>query len=345
MKLEDYRPRSALVTQVTTIAKPRFPVIDAHNHLAGSAEEWDKQPVSKVLDVLDQAGVQAYVDLDGMWGENLLHQHLDHFKAAAPERFRIFTGVDWSAWPEQGNHFGEWSAARLRRHAARGADGLKVWKDFGLQVRDHTGALVKIDDERLDPLWATAGELGLPVTAHIADPLAFFWPLDEKNERYEELSAHPDWHFPSPPYPAFSELVEALARVVSRHPKTTFIGAHVSSYAENLQWVSDLFERCPNFYVDISARISELGRQPYTARRFFTQYADRIMFGIDASPNLETYRIYYRFLESADEYFAYNTGDLPYQGRWAIYGLYLPDDVLQKVYAGNARRIIFDARR
>ncbi len=345
MKLEDYRPRSALVNSVTHIRQPRFPVIDAHNHLTGSSEEWDKRPVSEVLDVLDQAGVRAYVDLDGMWGENLLHQHLDYFKAAAPDRFRVFTGVDWSAWAEHGNRFGEWSATRLRRHAARGADGLKVWKDFGLHVRDHTGALVTIDDERLDPLWATAGELGLPVTAHIADPVAFFSPLDEKNERYEELSAHPDWHFPSPPFPAFRELVNALARVVTRHPNTTFIGAHVSSYAENLQWVSDLFDRCPNFYVDISARISELGRQPYSARRFFMRYADRILFGIDASPDPETYQIYYRFLESDDEYFAYNTGDLPYQGRWMIYGLYLPDEVLQKVYAGNAQRIIFDARR
>jgi predicted TIM-barrel fold metal-dependent hydrolase len=344
MKLEDYRPRSALVTHVTPVHQPRFPVIDAHNHLAGSSENWDKRPVSELLDVLDKAGVRAYVDLDGMWGEDLLHQHLDYFKAAAPERFRVFTGVDWSAWPEQGNHFGEWAAARLRRHAARGADGLKVWKDFGLHVRDHTGALVKIDDERLEPLWATAGELGLPVMAHIADPVAFFWPLDERNERYEELSAHPDWHFPSPPYPAFYDLVNALARVVARHPNTTFIGAHVSSYAENLQWVSDLFERCPNFYVDISARISELGRQPYTARHFFIHYADRILFGTDASPNMETYQIYYRFLESDDEYFAYNTGDIPYQGRWMIYGLYLPDDVLQKVYALNAQRIIFDAR-
>lgn len=345
MKLEDYRPRSALVNRVTHIRQPRFPVVDAHNHLTGSSEGWDKRPVSEVLDVLDQAGVRAYVDLDGMWGENLLHQHLDYFKAAAPDRFRVFTGVDWSAWAEHGNRFGEWSATRLRRHAARGADGLKVWKDFGLHVRDHTGALVTIDDERLDPLWATAGELGLPVTAHIADPVAFFSPLDEKNERYEELSAHPDWHFPSPPFPALRELVNALARVVTRHPNTTFIGAHVSSYAENLQWVSDLFDRCPNFYVDISARISELGRQPYSARRFFMRYADRILFGIDASPNTETYQIYYRFLESDDEYFAYNTGDLPYQGRWMIYGLYLPDEVLQKVYAGNAQRIIFDARR
>jgi predicted TIM-barrel fold metal-dependent hydrolase len=344
MKLEDYRPRSALVTRVTHIRQPRFPAIDAHNHLTGYSEDWDKHPVSQVLDVLDQAGVRAFVDLDGMWGENMLHQHLDYFKAAAPDRFRVFTGVDFNAWPERGNRFGEWAAMRLRQHVARGADGLKVWKDFGLRVRDHTGALVTIDDERLDPLWATAGELGVPVTAHIADPVAFFWPLDEKNERYEELNAHPDWHFPSPPFPPFREVVNALARVVTRHPNTIFIGAHVSSYAENLLWISDLFDRCPNFYVDISARISELGRQPYTARRFFMRYADRILFGIDASPNPDTYQIYYRFLESEDEYFAYNTGDLPHQGRWSIYGLYLPDDVLQKVYATNAQRVIFDAR-
>jgi predicted TIM-barrel fold metal-dependent hydrolase len=342
MLLEDYRPRSALVVTATPITRPSFPVIDAHNHLTGEGAGWEARPVSQLIDLLDQAHVSAYVDLDGMWGEDLLHRHLDYFKAAAPARFRIFTGVDWSAWPSQANHFGEWAAVRLRQHAARGADGIKVWKDFGLHVRDHTGTLVAIDDKRLDPLWSTAGELRLPVMAHIADPVAFFQPLDRYNERYEELVAHPDWHFPSPPYPAFHELINALARVVERHPGTTFIGAHVSSYAENLQWVGELFDRCQNFYVDISARISELGRQPYTARRFFMRHADRILFGTDSNPDLETYGIYYRFLESEDEYFAFNKGDLPHQGRWMIYGLSLPDDVLQKVYAFNAQRIIFE---
>jgi len=341
MLLADYRPRPALVAKTTEVRRPRFPVIDAHNHLAEPfGGGWDQRPVSQLLDVLDEAGVRAYVDLDGGWGEHILQRHLDHFKAAAPERFRIFGGVDWSAWPEQGDRFGEWAAARLRAQAARGAEGLKIWKPFGLHVRDQHGALVTVDDARLDPLWATAGELRLPVMIHVADPVAFFWPLDAHNERWEELLAHPDWHFPSPPFPAFMTLMSQLADLVARHPPTTFIGAHVGCYAENLGWVGELLDRCPNFNVDIGARLAELGRQPYTARRFFIRYADRILFGTDLGADLAAYRLYYRFLETDDEYFNYDADEIPGQGRWHIYGLYLPDDVLEKVYYRNAERVV-----
>ncbi len=344
MLLADYRPRSALVTKSTPVLTPRFPVVDAHNHLAEPfGGGWDKRPASQLLDALDAAQVRVYVDLDGGWGEDVLHRHLDTFKAAAPERFRMFAGVNWAAWPEQGHNFGQWAAARLRAQAARGAQGLKVWKGFGLQVRDHLGALVPVDDPRLDPLWATAGELHLPVVIHVADPVAFFDPLDVHNERWEELQAHPDWHFPSPPYPSFLGVVAGLADLVARHPATTFVGAHVGCYSENLAWVGQLLDRCPNFYVDIAARISELGRQPYSARRFCLTYADRILFGSDMGPGLEAYRRYYRFLETDDEYFNYSGSEIPDQGRWHIQGLYLPDEVLKKIYSGNAGRILLNA--
>ena len=135
-------------------------------------------------------------------------------------------------------------------------------------------------------------------------------------------------------------IMNGLANLVAQYPQTTFIGAHVGCYAENLGWVSALLDRCPNFYVDFSARIAELGRQPYSTRRFFLQYADRILFGTDASPDLDAYRLYYRFLETDDEYFNYGTSPIPGQGRWSIYGLYLPDEVLQKVYFQNAERIL-----
>ncbi len=151
---------------------------------------------------------------------------------------------------------------------------------------------------------------------------------------------HPEWAFTSPPFPSFMHLMESFARLVERHPQTTFIGAHVGCYAENLGWVAALLDRCPNFYVDIAARIGELGRQPYNARRFFLKYADRILFGLDLGPDVPSYRINYRFLETDDEYFNYNTGPIPLQGRWNIHGLFLPDDVLQKVYYRNAERII-----
>lgn len=340
MELEQFRPRPMLVTKQTFVSQPRFPVIDVHNHLMEPfGGGWDQKPLSELLDLLDQAGVGMYVDLDGGWGEEFLNAHLDHFKAGAPERFKVFGGVDWSKWSELGDHFPDWAAGRLRLQKERGAEGLKVWKGFGLQVRDHHGALVAVDDPRLVPLWETAGEFGLPVLIHVADPVAFFEPLDATNERWEELHAHPDWHFPAPAYPTFLSILEGLANLVARHPRTLFIGAHVGCYAENLSWVGELLARCPNFHVDISARLGELGRQPYTARRFFLQYADRILFGSDFGPGLESYRCYYRFLETDDEYFNYNPGDVPLQGRWHVCGLYLPDDVLAKVYFRNAERL------
>jgi len=343
MLLKDYRPRPALVTKTTHIIQPRFPVIDAHNHLGDEfGRGWCHRPVAELLDRLDQADVRVYVDLDGGWGEEILRQRLDKYKAAAPERFCIFGGVNWAAWPEHGDHFGEWAARRLREQAGWGAQGLKIWKPFGLHVRDQNSQLVAVDDQRLDPLWTTAGELGLPVMIHVADPVAFFSPLDHQNERWEELQAHPDWHFPSPPYPAFEKIMNQFAHLVTRHARTTFIGAHVGCYSENLDWVGRLLSRCPNFYVDISARIGELGRQPYSTRQFCLRYADRILFGTDAGADLATYRLYYRFLETDDEYFNYdpNPDGIPGQGRWYIYGLFLPDDVLEKIYYRNAAQIL-----
>jgi len=208
-----------------------------------------------------------------------------------------------------------------------------------LSVKDDQGALVKVDDPRLDPIWQTAAELKLPVTIHVADPVAFFDPIDNTNERWEELQEHPDWAFTSPPFPSFLSILESLARLVERHPETTFIGAHVGCYAENLSWVGSLLDQCPNYNVDISARISELGRQPYAARKFFMRYSDRILFGSDFGPNLDEYRVMYRFLETDDEYFNYGASNPPGQGRWAIYGLFLPDNILEKIYFRNAQRI------
>ena len=346
MELQDFNPQSKLVTRTTQVEKPRVPAIDAHNHLGESfGGGWDKRPVGELLDLLDSAGISHYVDLDGGWGEGILNAHLDHFKHPAPDRFMIFGGVDWSRWSEKGNQFPEWAADRLRVQKERGAEGLKIWKNLGLHVEDESGRRVDVDDPRLDPLWQTAGELGWPVVIHVADPVAFFDPIDQTNERWEELQAHPDWAFTSPSFPPFSHIIEGLANLVTRQPRTIFIGAHVGCYAENLAWVGALLDRSPNFYVDISARIGELGRQPYTARQFFLQYAERILFGSDMGPDLKAYRIIYRFLETEDEYFNYNASPLPLQGRWYVHGLFLPEDVLKKVYQTNAERILLHRRR
>ena len=341
MLLDSYRPKSCLVTKSTLVTKPRFPVVDVHNHLGDEfGGGWIRRTINELVDVLDQAGVVLYVDLDGGWGENILISHIELVKRKFPDRFQVFGGVNWQRWSDLGNSFPEWAASRLRVQADIGAQGLKIWKNFGLNVRDQQGNLVKVDDPRLDPIWQAAAELKLPVLIHVADPVAFFDPLDETNERWEELNAHPDWQFTSPPYPTFSSIIEGLANLVEQHPQTIFIGAHVGCYAENLEWVGGLMDRCPNFYVDISARIGELGRQPFTSRRFFLNYSNRILFGLDFGPDLEAYRLAYRFLETEDEYFNYNISEMPQQGRWYVYGLCLPNNVLQKVYHLNAERIL-----
>lgn len=341
MLLENFRPRSKLVTKTTLVNKPKFPVIDAHDHLADPfGGGWDKKPLNELLDLLDEANVTHYVDLDGGWGEDILNRHLDYFKEKAPERFQVFGGVDWNQWREMGNKFPKWAAQRLHVQKERGADGLKIWKPFGLHVRDDKDQLVKVDDARLSAIWETAGELGFPVLIHVADPVAFFEPIDETNERWEEIGAHPDWAFTSPPFPSFMEIMHGFFNLVKRHANTTFIGAHVGCYGENLGWVGNMLDECPNYYIDISARLGELGRQPYTARKFFIQHQDRILFGSDMSPDLDAYRLYYRFLETDDEYFNYNTSEVPGQGRWYAHGLYLPDDVLKKIYRENAMKVL-----
>jgi predicted TIM-barrel fold metal-dependent hydrolase len=341
MLLKDYRPKSQLVTKETLVNKPRFPVIDAHNHLGEAfGGGWDKKPLDELLDRLDEAGVTHYVDLDGGWGEEVLAQHLKHFKEVAPERFQIFGGVDWYEWERRGAAFPGWAASRLRVQKEMGAQGLKIWKPFGLQVKDDLGRLAAVDDLRLAPIWETAGELGLPVMVHVADPVAFFDPIDESNERWEELGAHPYWAFTSPPFPPFMEILNGFKNLVTRHKQTIFIGAHVGCYGENLGWVGQMLDDCPNYSIDISARLGELGRQPYTAREFFLRYQDRILFGSDMGPDLEAYRLCYRLLETDDEYFNYNPGEIPAQGRWYAYGLHLPDEVLEKVYRKNALGVL-----
>lgn len=348
LRLRDFVPRPMLRVPEHRVERPRFPVVDVHSHL-GSAfgGPWLERPVEELVAILDEAGVATVVDLDGGWGEQL-RAEIARYQEPLPDRFVVFAGIDYNNFAVD-SAFGETEARRLRDSAAAGARGLKVWKALGLWVRDPVGRLIAPDDPRLDPLWATAAELGLPVLIHVADPIAFFQPLDRRNERWEELHVHPDWHFyptrPSdrpdaPGFPTFDEVIEQLARLVERHPGTTFIGAHVGCNAEDLRWVGQLMDACPNFFVDIGARLAELGRQPYTAREFFLRHPDRILFGTDLGPDVEVYRRYYRFLETRDEYFSYDVNDPPGQGRWAIYGIGLPDDVLRRVYVDNARRLL-----
>jgi predicted TIM-barrel fold metal-dependent hydrolase len=340
LRLRDYRPRSSLHVAQHRVARARFPVVDAHNHLGRwLTQDWGAPDVGALLALMDELNLRAIVNLDGRPGE--LDANLARYDRAVPGRFATFAQVDWDE-PARGGDFGARMAATLRQAVAAGAHGMKVWKILGLHVRDDAGELVMPDDDRLDPLWAAAAGAAVPVLIHVGDPVAFFDPLDAENERLEELIEHPDWWFGDRGrFPPFLAIVDALERLVARHPSTTFIGAHVGCYPEDLAWVGRMFATYPNFHADIAARIAELGRQPRAARDLIMAHPDRILFGTDESPpNRETYITHFRFLETVDESFPYAVDPVPPQGRWAISGLGLPDDILRKVYGENALRLV-----
>jgi len=334
LRLIDWQPKSQMIVEETRILMPKFPVIDIHNHLRSLDD------TKKYLEEMDKAGVIMCVSLDAGSQDDFYKKHFQVSQSIAKDRFILFFRPDFTKINEP--DFGIKEAKKLEEAVRSGTvRGLKINKALGLTLKDKTGKLVKVDDPRIDPIWAKCGELGIPVAIHVSDPKAFFTPIDKYNERYDELGAHPDWaFFDREKYPySKEEILEQRNNVFARHPNTIFIGAHVATLPEELGRVSMWLEQYPNLYIDIDARISELGRQPYTARKFLIRYQDRVLFGTDTPPDAEAYRIYYRFLETDDEYID-PSGGHHLQGRWMIYGLYLPDDVLEKIYNKNAIKIL-----
>jgi predicted TIM-barrel fold metal-dependent hydrolase len=340
--LRDYRPQPALRVHGSEPTQLAVPAVDAHNHLGRWLHPtggWMVEDVGALLAVMDEVGVETVVNLDGRWDEEL-EANLDRYDRAHPGRFLTFCHASWERALRDGASV---EVERLRRSREAGARGLKVWKDLGLGVCDPQGRYVLPDDERLAPIFEEAGALGLPVLIHSADPIAFFDPPDERNERLEELAAHPDWSFSDPSFPAFDELMASLDRLLGAHPGTTFIGAHVGCCAEDLGLVASMLERHANWSIDVSARIAELGRQPRATAALIRRFPDRVLLGTDSfPPSRETYLLHARFIQTADEHFAYNEGGEwpPPQGRWYVSALDLEPELLPALYAGNARRLI-----
>lgn len=340
-RLDRYAPQSLLRLQSTDVSRARFPVIDAHNHLGrwlSRDGSWMISDVSALVAVMDRLGVAAVVNLDGRFGPEL-SENVERYDAAYPGRFATFSHMDWTVLGEPGG-FAR-LPDQLSAAVARGAVGLKVWKDLGRSVRDVDGRLVLVDDPRLADLWATAGQLDIPVLVHVADPPAFFRPADRFNERLEELHRHPRSSWRVPGLPSYDRLMDALESAIATTPSTTWIGAHVASRVEDLAGVDRLLRTYQNLLVDIAARAADLGRQPRAAGRLFTAHPDRILFGTDVFPfRPDELRIYLRLLETADECFAYSTAPVPPAGRWTISGLDLDESTLRAVYSDNARRVL-----
>ena len=331
LSVEDYTPRSTLVVDGHEVPRARFPVVDVHSHHwpGFTAARW-----GAIVDEMDALNLQVLVNLSGGSGRTLERGMATIAGSPHPDRMVFFASLDFRGGVRPG--FGARAAAQLERDVAAGAVGLKFFKNFGIDVRDGEGRRVAVDDPELDPVFETAGRLGIPVLMHVGEPQEFYEPVDRFNERWLELTLLPDRRLPAGRHPSFETMMAERDRLFARHPGTTFIAAHMGWHANDLGRLGALLDRLPNVVAETGAILYELGRQPRTARAFFIAHQDRVLFGKDRfAPDEFPY--YWRTFETADEYFEYYRR---YHAFWRLYGMDLPDDVLRKVYYGNALRVI-----
>lgn len=329
MTFEEYDPRSTLVVPENRVFRARFPFVDVHSHQWNMAEQ-DLAETAAHMDTLNMA---VLVNLSGRSGESL-KAAVDNAREQAPGRFLVFANLDFDGCCTE-----EWTSktvAQLEQDVENGAQGLKIFKNLGLTAEDVDGNRIATDDPALDPVWAKAGELGIPVLIHTGEPAEFWAPIDRHNERWLEMKMFPNRHRDPDEYPSWESVMSEQWNVFRNHPETTFINAHLGWMGNDLGRLGELLDEFPNVYTEIAAVIGELGRQPRFARQFFIDYQDRVMFGKDTWRPGEYY-VYFRVLETADEYFDY------YRKRhafWKMYGMDLPDEVLRKVYYKNALKVI-----
>ena len=342
----EYDPPSTLEVPENPVTRARYPFVDVHSHQFAMAEQ-DLAPVVEAMDAMNMAvmvnlsgrGFRRIENPDGT--SRFAYREPDYVARAiangeetAPGRFIVFTNVDFSGIGEP--EWAEKAVEQLERDVAAGAQGLKIYKNLGMDVVDASGERVPVDDPRIDPIWRRCGELGIPVLIHSADPAPFWLPKDGQNERLFELIERPERIRPPEENASWEQILEEQHNLFRRHSETIFINAHLGWLGNDLARLGRLLDEAPNVYTEIGAVLAELGRQPRFAREWMIRHQDRVLFGKDAWTPTE-YHVYFRALETADEYFDY------YRRRhafWKIYGLDLPDHVLRKLYYRNALRII-----
>ena len=329
ISFEDYNPKSTLVVSSNEIKRSKYPFIDIHNHQF----DMPVKDLSDLVSEMDSLNMAFMVNLSGFRGQ-YLKMCLDNIKKNAPERLGVFVNLNWENI--NSNTFLENNIKILRDAKKDGAIGLKVYKSLGLTDKDSNGNRIAVNDPRIDPIWEECGKLGFPVLIHSADPASFWKPKDKNNERWLELKQKPNRYRNPDLFPSFESIIAEQHNVFEKHPKTTFINAHLGWMGNDLDRLSSHLDKYPNVVTEIGAVLAELGRQPKRARKFFIDHQDKILFGKDAY-NQQEYYTYFRVLETEDEYFDY------YRKRhafWKMYGLGLPDSILKKVYYKNALRIL-----
>ena len=331
LRVEDYTPQSTLVVDANPVPRARFPVVDVHSH------HWpgfSARRLDEIAGEMDALNLAVLVNLSGGSGATLERCVDTVARSRQPSRMVCFANLEFRGGVGAG--FGARAARQLERDVAAGAAGLKFFKNFGIDVRDRSGARVPVDHPELDPVFETAGRLGIPVLMHVGEPQSFYDPVDRFNERWLELTLLPERRLPADRHPSFETMMAERDRRFARHPGTTFIAAHMGWHANDLGRLGKLLDALPNVYVETAAILYELGRQPRTARAFFTRHQDRILFGKDRYAP-EEFPYYWRTFETADEYFDYYRR---YHAFWKMYGMNLPDEVLRKVYYRNALDVI-----
>jgi predicted TIM-barrel fold metal-dependent hydrolase len=327
----DYRPRSTLVTPTHLVPRAKYPVIDFHGHPEGRLRS--VETLAAMVRSLDSINVRLMLSADDMSGEELVNAETVINGSPYKDRVRVLAGIDFNG---VGPGWAERAVKQLEADVAAGGVGVgEISKGFGLSIRKPDGTRLRIDDPALDPIWDACARLHLPVFIHTADPEEFFRPLDYNNERWLEQALFAYRHYDPAKYPSFEELLTERDNLFRRHPKTTFVTAHMGWEANDLARLGKLLDELPNVYTEIGAVLYDIGRQPRGAHDFFVKYQDRLLFGKDSFQPSE-YPYYWRVLETRDEYFDYYRG---YHAFWKLYGIDLPDTVLKKVYFRNALRI------
>lgn len=330
MTFEEYDPVSTLVVPGEKITKAKFPFIDVHSHHWRMAT----QNLEQLASEMDNLNMKVIVNLSGRSGDQL-KAITDNIEDSGLSRFLVFANINFNGIDEEG--WTQRAVQQLQEDYNNGARGVKIFKNLGLTVLDSEGNRVQTDDPRIDPVWAKAGELGIPVLIHTGEPAVFWEPIDEKNERWLEMKNFPNRHRgDTTRFPGWEVVMAEQWNVFRKHPETNFINAHLGWMANDLERLGRHLDEFPNVYTETAAVIAELGRQPRFAKDFFIKYQDRLLFGKDTY-RPEEYHTYFRVLESDDEYFNYFRKRHAF---WKMYGLNLPDNVLKKVYYKNALRII-----
>jgi predicted TIM-barrel fold metal-dependent hydrolase len=328
--ITDYKPKSTLVVTEHPVKRAKFPVIDIHSHQPTpiSAEQ-----LAKVASSMDALNLRVLVNLSGGSGERLKNGIAAIKNSPHADRMVLFANVNFE---NVGPGFGERAAAQLREDFKAGAMGLKIFKDLGLRIKKADGTRLKLDDPELAPIWNACAEFKAPVLIHTAEPSPFFETIDMANERWLELALFKNRRYPEGEFPRFEELIAERDRMFANHPKTKFIAAHFAYHGSDLARLAKLMDRLPNVYTETGAVLAELGRQPRAAHAFIVKYQDRVLFGKD-SYQPDEFPYFFRTFETADEYFDYYRD---YHAFWKLYGLALPDNVLKKLYADNARALV-----